>query len=372
MVGKTNLTFISKGESSSVQLIQKSYVTDATGEIYKMAIINNRFFSFVSKGDYGKKNVMMGTDAGNMSFVRMGNELLEATHIVYMEGKYYIVKCENACSEMYETVDFKEYVQINLSGIEGKWLGIFTDSRDKAVLVSYRTTTSNHEDYTIYVCDSFEDIKNAQVSEGSLDIDKDDRTYNTCLINNRIFFQDGKQISLAGEGITPETGWKRWNCAGGYFFKANHANGGMMLYRSKDLKTITRYPGFFPNINREAEVQVIAINGKYCLSYMAENDSKRYINIADDILSVGQTDNTKIEMMDDLTIVSVLEDDGKTYVGTSNGIIYVFQLDYEGTMQRPDVAIIKTLAAKQALSQSLQYTDDCIAKLKSYIDSKME
>ena len=28
-------------------------------------------------------------------------------------------------------------------------------------------------------------------------------------------------------------------------------------------------------------------------------------------------------------------------------------------------------AAKQALEQSLQYTDDCIAKLKNYIDSKM-
>lgn len=336
-----------------------------------MEVINNRFFAFVGSRT-SKKNVLMGAGADDLSFVRKDNELLEATHIGYMEGKYYIVKCENDCSEMYETIDFKEYVQINLSGIEGKWLGIFSDSRNKAVLVSFRKSSGSNEDYTIYVCDSFRDLENAQVSGGSMDIDLNTETYNTCLINNRIFFQDGKQISLAGEGIAPETGWKRWNNAGGYFFKQSHRVGGMILYRSRDLKTITSYPGFFPNINNEAAVQMISINGKYCLSYVAENDSKRYINIADDILSVGQADNTKIEMADDLTIVSVLEEDGKTYVGTSNGIIYEFQLDYEGTMQRPDVTIIKTLAAKQALAQSLQYTDDCITELKSYIDSRFE
>lgn len=369
MVGKTNLTFISKGDASSVQLIQKSYATDATGEIYKMEVINNRFFAFVSAAENGKKNVLMGTDVGNMSFVRKGNGYLEATHIIYIEESYYIVKSGDVCTEIFKTRDFDEYEQVNFI-IDGNWLGIFLDSRERAILVSYdEKYAAWTRPIKVYICDSLRDITNATISAGVAEIEND---YNTCLLDNRIFFLDGRQISLAGEYITPEKGWKRCDYAGGYFFKVSHPVGGMVLYRSRDLKTITRYPGFFPNINDEAAVQMMLINGKYCLSYVAESDSKRYINIADDILSVGQADNTKIEIADELKIVSVLEDDGKTYVGTSNGIIYEFQLDYEGTMQRPDVAIIKTLAAKQALSQSMQYTDDCISKLKSYIDSKFE
>ena len=79
----------------------------------------------------------------------------------------------------------------------------------------------------------------------------------------------------------------------------------------------------------------------------------------------------QIDIVDGMpSIASVLEYDGKTYLGTKNGIIYEYQLDYEGTMQRPDITIIKTLAAKQALAQSLEYTDRCIADLKKYIDDK--
>lgn len=369
MVGKTNLTFISKGDASSVQLIQKSYATDATGEVYKMEVINNRFFAYVSASENGKKNVLMGADVGNMSFVRKDNGYLEATHIIYIEDNYYIVKNGDVCTEILKTNDFNEYEQVNFT-IEGNWLGIFLDSRERAILVSYDESYATWtRPIKIYICDSLKDITNATISAGVAQIEND---YNTCLLNNRIFFLDGRQISLAGECTKPEKGWKRSNYAGGYFFYAIHSVGGMELYRSRDLKMITSYPGFFPNISDQSAVQMIPINGKYCLSYVAKNDSKRYINVADDILSVGQADNAKIEMADDLIIVSILEDDGKTYVGTSNGIIYELQLDYEGIMQRPDVAIIKILAAKQALAQSLQYTDDCITELKSYIDSKFE
>lgn len=371
MVGKTNLTFISKGDSSNVQLIQNSYVTDATGEIYKMEVINNRFFAFVGESDYGKKNVMMGTDAGNMSFVRMDNELLEATHIIHIEGKYYIVKSGSECTEIYETTDFQEYVQINLSGIEGRWLGMFLDSRGKAILISYIYSDKTNKDFKVYVCDSLRDIANAQVGQGSVDVKN---AYNTCLINNRIFFPDGRQVSLAGTTITPDENngkWKRHDYAGGYFFRMENTgyyNGSKkLLYRSRDLVSITCYPY---EIADTVSTYIIPISGAY--GYLYAESGKRFLNIANDILQVGYSDNEKIEIGEDILISSVLEDDGKTYLGTPNGVIYELQLDYEGTIQRPDVAIIKTMAAKQALAQSLQYTDECIAKIKSYIDNKFE
>lgn len=371
MVGKTNLIFISKGDASSVQLIQKSYATDATGEIYRIEVMNNRFFAFTGSKT-GKKNVLMGTGAENLSFARKDNELLEATHIIYIEGKYYVVKSGDACTDIYETVDFKEYKQVIISGIEEKWFGIFLNSYGEIVLVSY--TENGTVRLKIYLCKSLNDIVNAQIVECTLSNMSVTDAYNTCLINNRIFSPDGKQISLNGNCVNPNSGWSRWNYAGGYFFqmpKDDYNN--YPFYRSRDLTTITQYPYYLKELNIYGNVNVcvIPISGKYCLLYK-HKDRRNYVNIADDILSVGHQDNLTIERADELDIKSVVENDGKTYVGTTNGVIYEFQLDYEGTIQRPDVAIIKTLAAKQALAQSLQYTDECIAKLKDYIDGKIE
>ena len=88
--------------------------------------------------------------------------------------------------------------------------------------------------------------------------------------------------------------------------------------------------------------------------------------------AVGADKNEEVDISDNFEVTSWIEDDGKTYIGTNNGIIYEYQLDYSGTLQRPDVTIIKTLSAKQALKQALQYTDESVEKLKAYIESKMQ
>ena len=261
MVGKTNLTFISKGDSSSVQLIQKSYATDATGEIYKLEVINDRFFAFV--GDtYRTKNVLLGTDVGAMSFVKKDNEYVGATHIIYIEGKYYVVKSGDACADIYETVDFKEYKQVIISGIEGKWFGIFLNSYGEIVLASY--TDNGTARLKIYLCKSLNDIVNAQIVECTLSDENVTNAYNTCLINNRIFFPDGKQISLNGNYVKPNSGWSRWNYAGGYFFQMPKDDyNDYPFYRSRDLKTLTRYPYYLKELNIYSNKNVRSLVGSF-------------------------------------------------------------------------------------------------------------
>lgn len=105
MVGKTNLTFISKGDASSVQLIQKSYITDSNGIIWKMEIINGKIFAF------SDKNVMMGTSMENLEFLKKGQEYLRADHIIYKNGRYYLVEADVEC-EIYTTEDFVEYSHV--------------------------------------------------------------------------------------------------------------------------------------------------------------------------------------------------------------------------------------------------------------------
>lgn len=71
-------------------------------------------------------------------------------------------------------------------------------------------------------------------------------------------------------------------------------------------------------------------------------------------------------------IESVCEDDdGNTYLGFTGGIIVKLYIDQDGTTQLPDVQLIKTLSAKQALAQAKQYTDEKVAELMAYVDSNM-
>lgn len=364
MVGKTNLTFISKGDASSVQLIQKSYITDSNGIIWKMEIINGKIFAF------SDKNVMMGTSMENLEFLKKGQEYLRADHIIYKNGRYYLVEADVEC-EIYTTEDFVEYGKVEL-GEEftgRKNVGIFLDSSDRVIFVC-----CSSENWWIYRCDAAEDLGNADV----VAVDINDYNYNkdhTYMRNNKILWNRNNnlyQVSLSGsKKLKIRDNFYIYSYAAGYFFYWRTVNGTSKMYRSRD---VIGEETLCPNVRSsiiDNSPCVIPVNGKICILYSSTAGEGSLLNVSDDILSVGSSTNELLRCSDYISVCSVLEYDGKTYVGTGNGIIYELALDYEGIIQRPDVAIIKTLAAKQALEQSLQYTDDCIAKLKEYIDSKM-
>ncbi len=351
MVGKTNLTFISKGDASSVQLIQKSYVTDSNSAIWKMEIINGKIFAFV------EKNVMMGTSMDNLEFLKKGQECLRADHIIYKNGRYYFVEADIEC-EIHTTEDFVEYGKVELGEeFAGKRnVGIFLDSNDRVIFVC-----CSSENWWIYRCDAAEDLGNADV----VAVDINDFHYNkehTYMRNNKIIWSRNNnvyQVSSSGSKRQKiENGFYIYSYAGGYFFYCKTLDGTSKMYRSRTL-CLNVSLGIAKN-----GPCVIPINGKICILYSSSTGEGDILHVADDILSIGSSGNENLKCFDNISVNSVLEHDGKTYVGTGNGIIYEFALDY-------DVAIIKTMAAKQALMESLQYTDDCIAKLKDYVDSKM-
>lgn len=373
MVGKTNLTFISKGEGTSAQLIQKSYVTDATETIYKMEIINDRIFAFVNPN-----NVMTGNNMGELCFVEKDNQYLQATHIIYKNGKYYIVCADQECL-IYVTCDFVTYEQIEVGEIieVEKSVGIFLDSRGRVVLCTKNQTTSsdnkNSDTILIRICNMVEDVKDAEAVYTKLNYG--DLTSKAYMCDNKIFMSyrvvdlgalvlRTRILSLNGTYVQSDYQLEPYNYAGGYFFVIKNVNGNNYnVYYLRD--------GINATLLREMDYYktgcIVPINGRYCLLGL-----DGYANIADDILSIGASENIKMKIVDTIRISSVLEYDGKTYIGTGNGIIYEMELDYEGTMQRPDVTIIKTMAAKQALAESLKYTDTCIATLKKYVDDKIQ
>lgn len=372
MVGKTNLTFISKGETSSVQLIQKSYVTGATGRIYKMEMINNIFFVF--SDNY---RVLSGLDMNNLKFIQKDNAPLKATHIVYADDRYYIMDASSG-NQLYVTYDFEEYEEITiLEDIDKlKNAGIFLNSSGKIVLsyIKPSNTTMNNNRIMyikIFMCDSLKDISTwyesgeTQIGSGNISC------YDSFMVDDRIYVGE-RQVSLSGDNNYIKSGLKRYMYAYGYFFYTdyNTSEDKCYLYRSRNGENFIRYNYELTQISSGGKC-VIPIDGKYGLLYRDKNAGECYLNITDDMFKIGLTENDTILVYDDIDVTSVLEHDGKTYLGTISGVIYEYQLNYDGMLQRPDVTVIKTLAAKQALAQALQYTDDSIKELKNYIDKKI-
>ena len=118
--------------------------------------------------------------------------------------------------------------------------------------------------------------------------------------------------------------------------------------------------------------EVLPLAGKTCLIYSSQG--KIYANLADKTNLIGSSSNETFELdISDLAHISSMAEDeiGNTYIGFSGGGIIKLYLDQDGTAQLPDIQLVKTLAARQALVQAKQYTDEKVAELKSYFDSSM-
>ncbi len=390
MIGKTNLTFISKGDASSVQLLQKSYVIGMAGEIYKMEEINGRLFVFGN-------GVMMGDNIDNLDFLKKDGVKLQATHIIYADERYYIVNhCRDWNEKIYLTCDFQTYEEIDpvdAAGISREIMdgtvkktamitsmNLFLDSKGRIIFIYlydwYSANNTPPVNYTgaehagMSICKSLKEVSEREMIELSGDA-KSSYGKSAFLADDKIYC-DRRQIDLNGGADTSyEILYKRMY-ANGYFFRMITAGSENIIYRSRDGKNLIRGTHETPGKDFEVFDSIVPINGKLGVICYNQSEFKTYLNIANDVMSVGDVGNEMVQIFDSFNIVSIVEYNEKTYIGTDNGTIYELQLDYDGILQRPDVAIIKTLAAKQALAQAMQYTDDCIAKLKGYIDGKIE
>ncbi len=382
MVGKTNLTFISKGEASSVQLVQNSFVTGASGRIYKMEIINNRFFVYVDDGGLNIRHVLSGLDMKNMDFIQKDKAPLQATHIVYADDRYYIMDIKG--DKLYATNDFEEYEEVTIPGKQssGRNVGLFINSMGQIVVSWLRITNNDQKVYiNIFVCESLKDIS---IWHRSLEQEINTPRY-VAFVPAERFIADDKiymeydnvssvQVDLSGSCKILDRKLKQYMHVDGYFWCVAYVDDvprGYSVCRSRDGNTFMSYSYRLSDLDASnfSMARILPIGGKYGLLYK-DSTNTWYLNITDDILKIGLAENDKMPVYDDVEVTSILENDGKTYLGTGNGVIYEFQLDYDGMLQRPDVMVIRTMAAKEALAQSLQYTDDCIKELKNYIDEK--
>ena len=90
--------------------------------------------------------------------------------------------------------------------------------------------------------------------------------------------------------------------------------------------------------------------------------------------TVAESPSKIISAMDNAVEVNIIgniltgmENAGHTYIGCTGGVILKTYADYSGNGNAPDVALLKTLSAKQALAESKKYTDERFAALEARV-----
>lgn len=398
MLGKTNTIFVSKNDASDVQLIQERYLTPSAGSIKKIEYLNNMFFVYTSD-----KEVMYGTDIGSLAFIKKDGKNLEATHFIYHDGKYYFCNAYEASklkSHIYATRDFTEYEEIVVEEDDNEDYnlyipGLFKDSHGRIIIVGYKGIYNSSGDYSTNEQSSLHILKNYGAQQDE-EIIRDDIHSFVCmgyrgapctdsiLIKDRIFSSSGKIVcDLAGS--TKNTKYEFSSYVNDYFYRGIYDNYSFAIagiYKSFDginwvlcnsVDTKNARSWSVANNKADCGKEVIPLAGNTCLIY--SRDDKVYINIADKTNLIGSSSNKIFELdISDLTKITAVTEDGEgnTYIGFISGCIVKLYLDQDGTTQLPDIQVIKTLAAKQALAQAKQYTDEKVAELKAYFDSKIE
>lgn len=393
MLGKTNILFVSKSDASEVQLIQERYLTPSSGSVIKIEYLNNMFFVYTST-----REVMYGADMGALAYIRKDGKNLEATHFIYHEGKYYFCDAYEGSklkSYVYATSDFTDYEEIILEEYEDEAYdlfsaGIFKDSQERIIVIGYRykkTGSSTYDSQSrLHILYSFGERQDEEIIGGenglSIGFYAGKPSTEERLIKDRIFTSGSAEniCDLAGNVSNYTKNIESY--ANDYFYtestRVNYYGETVFgIYKSFDginwslctsaaIKDISKWTD-------SESIEVIPLAGKTCLIYKAFE--KIHINLADRPEMIGNPTNETfdLDISDFSKIYAVAEDgEGNTYIGFKGGNIIKLYLDQDGTTKLPDVQLVKTLAAKQALAQAKQYTDEKVAELKAYVDSKIE
>lgn len=399
MLGKTNILFVSKGDAEEGQLVYEKNLTPTTGAIKKIEFINNMFFVYTSD-----KAVLRGTDVRSLEFIKKDGENLVATHFIFHDGKYYFCNAYERTQQgaiIYETENFADYEEIiveNETYITESQKAVFTvaglfkDSRGKVVVMTRIATSFSSITHkaNLHVFDSFgQNSGNKRIAECDDYYITEGTLPGSVMLKDRIFIkQPGTTYVLECFVCDLEGNCKKIEpfeaYVNDYFFNHTEYEGSdsyliRHLYKSFDGVNWAKCSSF--NIQNagvmyrsknSSLIHVFPINGRTCLIY--KNNESLYINVADNVSRIGDMANATFEV--DLGefdyIHSVAEDnEGNTYLGFDGGIIVKLYIDQDGTTKLPEVQLVKTLAAKQALAQAKQYTDEKVAELKAYFDSNL-
>lgn len=395
MLGKTNIIYVTKDQNSKMQFVKEYIQTKATREISDIKYYNGTFFALERITNSGAKNVLYGSDIEKLDYLKYNDTMLEITDVQFWDGKYIFFdrNKEFEYDKNSGIVTLEYYAGSNLSQLEkqclcyhvsepgmvqcGKIIGAEINSDDKLVflILVYKGKWQTSQDTTIwYVMNIMSDLNTVQkeIVTGQNPMCRlknnnyvrfmRDRFYGLNYDNSSCFMLSLDGILSQESGVIPNVILNEiayYIVDRAIYYSTNFKS--KVLIRPKPNAYGEDYPRW-----------IFSIGGRIAFLYGYSDDALKLL-LADSFNDIkDKMTSLDVGNFCDYAVSGWVEAGEYTYFAGESGIIVKCLLDVEGKYQLPEVTLIKTLAAREALDQSKQYTDVKFEELKNYIDSLKE
>lgn len=367
MLGKTNTMFVGAEESTDIQLIQENVLTPSAGNIEKIECVHDIYFAFLSD-----QKILYGADINNLKILQNGSSPLKASHIIFADDKYYFT---NSCSNyVYGTGDFTIFEEIEIQPSHNL-IGIYKNSGEKIVVFLYlkdEYPSTRVREYML-ILDSLDNYVPEEKVLINISVSmyfsiNEGRFRKSFFAKDRIFIEESTGssnttstaiISMDGSKVYAKS---KCNFLVHDFFYSNTGNGLYYSLNGVDYSLLgsCNLSGLILTEYEDNMIGIFYTDGNNYKFTIAESPQK-IISALDKAITVNILG----------TIMTGLNHLESTYLGCTGGVILKTQIDYSAG-NTPDVTVIKTLSAKQALMQANEYTDTKIKELKDYVDSLIQ
>lgn len=381
MLGRTNLLFVSGNESTDLSFTPQYILTPASSDIIKLEIINGLFFAFGSDG-----KVYYGSDVGSLRMLKKDSDFMPAKHIIYADGAYYMttISGEKGKAVIYKTQDLTSFEEVKLKTGSNTYSypvhGLFISSSNQIVAL-IEEKTSNYSDILnryLLVADTLADYDESNAD--FINLPNERCIYGTTAIyttikKDRIFTRvyGGTSNSTSERMITLDGSEKvcsiySWYAAD-YFFEVQNNK----LYYS--VNGINYSALDFTNVLNYMPQDVFEYDGYIAHTYSCKEDSKTVTKLIVAATPKGLVDAVSdaitIEFEYNLQDNSYVYKEDYVYLGSTGGIIIKAKIESAEAI-RPDISLLKTLSARQALAEANEYAERLFAALETRIEALEE
>lgn len=389
MLGKTNLLFVAEDEPTDLSFNPQYILTSSSGNILKIEYINNLFFVFANDN-----KVLYGSDINNLQTLKKDGSPFPATYIIYKNNAYYMITKEESNEKVvvYKTTNLTSFEEILIRSISSEVdsdltvynAGALLLTSDNRIAMLYSKVRENVPRMRFILTDSFDGFNHESNNFIEFNEYMGYDFYKTYMLKDRIFsYYSSNSLYLITLDGTLKNVTQFTNYAAGYFFYVSTYTTSNM---SSSRKLVVYYslngvdyqavqldiPAY--NTSTMKGVSFFEYDGNIAMLYPDENDEmKQKIAISPTPKGLVDAVKTAIPVSVDYSIqtkISLYKDD-YVYLGSTGGIIIKAKLDYTDTA-RPDITVLKTLSAKQALVESKRYTDEKIAALEAKVKALEE
>lgn len=368
MLGKTNLVLGVENESGEVALIQENILTEYSCTFDLLKIANGKLFAINKKNKF----IAYGEDINTLRQLAV-----EGNNILFVNGIYYVTNIQSSYPVklmLYKSTDLIEFEEIDVNvmledNLEGYSLWYDSD-KEKFVIFGWKNgyvklyTSGNFSG-------GFEEKSNVNHYNQYTPYYFDDVIYANhraiCKLVTTSLIKQFMAFDLHGnmENVSQFP-----DCYGGGYYWISKD---LVVYRS--LNGVEYSKVYEHDANNQAKlVTVFEYNDNIAFVFSRKEDeeyscSDYYIAIASNasVKAVEAAMQSKIAVTLEYGLQSVLCIDDTIYFGCEGGVIVKAHFDYAEEVKTPEVTLIKTLSAKQALEDAKTYTQQQFAILEARI-----